>query len=115
MKNKSTYNKIKYGLLDLFPKEHPYFYIDNETKSITYHKILEDGNSLYGEIEQLSDGSMFFWILRTRTTYTDIPVYDRTWDNLWKFLGDKDMDNEISGLSGEENTDVDVNADDNER
>ena len=103
---KNVYNKIKYGLLNLFPKEHPNFYIDNIAMDIKYRKILKDGNSLYGEIELNKDNSIYFWIFKSRTLDPDIPVFDYTWDNVDKFLGDKDIDVIVNTLLSDETREV---------
>ena len=100
MKKKTIYNNIKYGLKDLFPTQHPRISIDNDAMSFGYNYIREEtGDSVYGEILINKDESVYMWLFKTRPSGDpDVPVFDYTWKNYKEFLGDKDINNIISGL-----------------
>lgn len=103
MSKKSIYNKIKYGLVTIFPKEHPNFSIDNNAMIISYNKVLDSGKSMYGQIEINKDESIYMWIFLTRDTGDDIPILDHIWENVQELLEDKDIDNCLILLGNEYN------------
>lgn len=97
MKKKTVFNKIKYGLLQIFPKEHPNFSVDNENMIITYGKIFNDGRYIYGQIEINKDMSVYMWIFKSRDD-RDVPILDHTWNSVDDLLRDKDIDHCIEML-----------------
>lgn len=98
-KKRSIYNKIKYGLLEVFPKEHPNFSIDNENLLFTYGKTMEgSGKFYYGEIRINKDNSVYLWIFLSRDSGYDLPILDYTWDTVEDFLGDRIIDKTINEL-----------------
>ena len=103
MSKKSIYNKIKYGLVTIFPKEHPNFSIDNNAMIISYNKVLDSGKSMYGQIEINKDESIYMWIFLTRDTGDDIPILDHIWENVQELLEDKDIDSCLILLGNEYN------------
>lgn len=98
-KKKTIYNNIKYGLLNIFPKEHPQFSIDNESMIFTYTKYLGTGETIYGELLINEDSSIYFWLFKSRNDSCDVPVLDHTWNSIDDLLKDKDIDEVVYNIS----------------
>ena len=82
MKKKKVYNLIKYGLAELFPREHKNFSANNSDCSFTYSCFSDTTGELFFGGLIVSEKDITLDIFRTRDTGDDIPVMSLSWNNI---------------------------------
>lgn len=98
-RNLKLFNKVKYSLSISLINSCIFIEVDNSNHRLIYHKFNDSGILFYGEITEINNISIRFYIMKSMDTGPDRVIYDNMWNSFEDWNSDDKKDVNIDKLT----------------